>query len=103
MFRNRSDPPEVEERATWPLILGGVGAAGVVLAGLLTRRDRLLWRVQEYVEVAPTLSETGSMLQVGGLMVAFALTQLPVEELKLRLLAGGALQERRSTCPSEAL
>mmetsp|Transcript_57637 Transcript_57637/g.95288 ORF Transcript_57637/g.95288 Transcript_57637/m.95288 type:complete len:504 (+) Transcript_57637:42-1553(+) len=86
----------VDEPVMWPLYAGGVLAFGVMTAGIFAKRDRLLARAQAYVDAGPTVggltSETASFQQIGGLMLAFSLTQVPVEELKLKMLACGALE-----------
>lgn len=87
---------EQEERTNWPLVAGGMLAAGVLVSGLLVKRERVLWRLQSSVDantaMGGLMGQETSTRQVAGLMIAFALAQLPVDELKLKLLKGGGLQ-----------
>jgi hypothetical protein len=76
------------EPSNWPVLAGGVLACSLVAAGLAARSDWLVKRVQTYVD-APG-ADGASIVQIGGLMAAFTMAQLPADDLKLRLLQAGA-------------
>jgi len=91
-----AEPAPEAESSAWPLAAGGALAASILLAGVAAKRERLVARVQACVEESGPqglASDGASLLQIGGLMLAFSLAQLPVDELKLRLLASGAVQQ----------
>ena len=83
-----------EETVDWPIIAGGALGVGLLLSGLALKRQAWLQKVQSRVDIVPsggTIADV-SVRQLIGLTMAFALTQLPVEETKLKLLAAGGLQ-----------
>lgn len=84
------------EETSWPLYAGGALAVGVLGAGLLFQRESVLRRVHGCIEpvnmLSPVDADGMSTRSLFGLVLAFSLTQLPVDELKLKLLAVGALQ-----------
>jgi len=63
----------------------------MVAAGFAAQSERLLKRMQSCVDAPIDGGNGTSILQIGGLMVAFTIAQLPVDELKLRLLSAGAV------------
>lgn len=83
-----------EETVDWPIIAGGVLGVGLLLSGLALKRQAWLQKVQSRVDIVPSggMIADVSVRQLVGLTMAFALTQLPVEETKLKLLAAGGLQ-----------
>ena len=83
-----------EETVDWPIIAGGVLGVGLLLSGLALKRQAWLQKVQSRVDIVPSggMIADVSVRQLIGLTMAFALTQLPVEETKLKLLAAGGLQ-----------
>ena len=83
-----------DEAVDWPILAGGALAVGLLLSGVALRRKALLRRLQSGVDIVPAggLIADVSVRQLVGLTMAFALTQLPVEDTKLKLLHAGGLQ-----------
>lgn len=76
------------EPNNWPVLAGSVLACSMVAAGIAARSDWLMKRVQACMD-SPAADGT-SLFQIGGLMAAFTIAQLPADDLKLRLLGSGA-------------
>lgn len=79
----------------WPLYLGGTLVAGSLLSALIFRRERTLRRLSESVSSAHGSSLSGDRTSVRsllGVVLAFAITQLPVEETRIKLLRLGSLE-----------
>ena len=79
----------------WPAYAGGAIVFGALAGGMLLRRESVLSRIQSNVEPANAFGVAGQGSSTGqfvGLMAAFLLTQVPVEEVKLRLLKEDALK-----------
>lgn len=86
-------PPEA---TLWPLYAASGVAAGGLLAAVIFRRERTLRAVNESVVSASSTAALSSqgmppLRTLLGVVVAFTLTQLPVDELKVKLLRLGAL------------
>ena len=76
------------DEAHWPLYGGAVLAVGCLIGGLVVRRESFLRKAQSKVALPPggIMASEVSVFGLGGLSVAFMLTQLPVDELRVRLL-----------------
>ena len=76
------------DEAHWPLYGGAVLAVGCLIGGLVVRRESFLRKAQGKVALPPggIMGSEVSVFGLGGLSVAFMLTQLPVDELRVRLL-----------------
>ena len=85
-------PPE-EDLVDWPILAGGALAVGLLLSGMAIKRRGFLARVQSNLNIgAGNLISDVSVRQLIGLTMAFTITQLPVEDVKVKLLAAGGLQ-----------
>ena len=81
------------DEAHWPLYGGAVLAVGCLIGGLVVRRESFLRKAQGKVALPPggIMASEVSVFGLGGLSVAFMLTQLPVDELRVRLLGAREL------------
>ena len=63
-------------------------AVGCLIGGLVVRRESFLRKAQSKVALPPggIMASEVSVFGLGGLSLAFMLTQLPVDELRVRLL-----------------
>ena len=89
-----SSMPAPEETVDWPILTGAALAVGLLLSGLAMKRQRLLARMQSTVHGVPMGGQVAdvSVRQLMGLTLAFTLTQLPIEDVKLKLLAADGLR-----------
>ena len=86
--------PLDNETVYWPLYLGGALMATSMLSALIFRREGTLRRLTNHVSSAHASSiaaDNISMRNLVGVVLAFGVTQLPVEETRMKLLKVGAL------------
>ena len=91
------------EETSWPLILGGALAASVLFSGVFLRRESTLRSILNSIDIgggARPDADSVSSASILSLVIAFTLTRLPTDELKVKLLSAGALGRWGHLCAS---